>query len=318
MTGSQQEEQPPTTFYARHLGPVDPERWVAPHQVFRQVGAGAVEEILGADGEWHPTDVMARLRRGELAGRLETIPGFMARGEVKVVRRRYAVQARFLSRQAEGGFRLGLAVPAEVERDGAGRPVPAEPLGDEELAALVTFLTGAPLVMTRPAEPDPFDAARLVPADVHTDGRWVWSRGLAVLAERYRLPLEPAFGYHVGERRYLLPDSVAPEVLTRAAALIEAAASAPAGERVREPSVPGQPPPPSQEQRLRALATWHEEWERRHADTTPFRPELHADDPDYNLHYVDLEASPEAQREFNRRSREIMGLDPDTGIWIDE
>jgi hypothetical protein len=323
MTESQQPGRPPITFYARRLGPINEEIWLDPDQVLRQVGAGAavVEEILGPDGQWHPTDLLAWMRRGELAGHLEKMPGFMADAEVKVVRQHYAVQAKLLRRQAEGGCRLSLAAPAEVDRDATRRPAPAEPLGDEDRARLVAFLTEAPLVMTRPDEPDPFDAGRTLPADVHTDGRWVWSRGLAVLADRYGLPLDPSFDYHVNERRYLLPESVTPDVLRRAAALVEAAATAPPtppGEPLREASLPGQPPPPMRQERLRALAAWHAQWEERYAASTPFRPELHPDSEDYNLHYVDLEASDEAQIEYVRRAREIMGLDPETGEWLDE
>lgn len=68
---------------------------------------------------------------------------------------------------------------------------------------------------------------------------------------------------------------------------------------------------------MAALSSWHSEWERRHAASTPFRPELHPGEDDYNLHYVDLEASAEAQREFTVRAREILGQDPETGQAVD-
>ena len=69
--------------------------------------------------------------------------------------------------------------------------------------------------------------------------------------------------------------------------------------------------------RQRALSAWHAEWTRKHAGTTPFRPDLHPDKPDYNLHHVDVDASPEADWEYTRRAREIMGLDPETGLHIE-
>jgi hypothetical protein len=80
--------------------------------------------------------------------------------------------------------------------------------------------------------------------------------------------------------------------------------------------VPGRAAPPTREERLAKLGAWHSEWQRRHAETTPFRPEEHVGE-DYNLHYVDVEASAEAEREFTTRAREIMGLDPETGSRMD-
>ncbi|MBT8225596.1 MAG: hypothetical protein HKP61_11860 [Dactylosporangium sp.] len=82
--------------------------------------------------------------------------------------------------------------------------------------------------------------------------------------------------------------------------------------------MPGQPPRPTRQERLLALSAWHREWEQKHADSTPLRAEEHPEDSDYYLHHVDMDASPEAQWEFTRRAREIMGLDPETGRLLDD
>jgi hypothetical protein len=301
----------PTVAYYARLGVDGKDRAWDPYQLLREVGSeagsqagsgsGTVEEILGPDGEWHGSDVLTRVRRGELPGHLEEVEPFIVRNVVRAYREEFEVQAGYLRRQAEGGFALRLAVAAHVARDAAGRPVPTEPLSIEDSEALVRYLTSAPQVT----------------ADFHTDGRWVWSRDLATLADTYRLPLEPEFAQHVRDRRYLLPHTIHPDVLRRAAALLETAATAPPGQRVREDSAPGQPPTPTAEQRQQALSDWHQEWQERHAATTPFRPEQHADDPDYNVHHVDADAEAQADAEYWRRADEIMGIDHRTGRRID-
>lgn len=65
------------------------------------------------------------------------------------------------------------------------------------------------------------------------------------------------------------------------------------------------------------MSAWHAKWERKHAATTPFRPEQHPEGSGYNLHHVDVDAPPEADWEYIKRSREIMGLDPETGLNMD-
>lgn len=113
-------------------------------------------------------------------------------------------------------------------------------------------------------------------------------------------------------RLYLFPESVADEVLERARALLEDAR-----EPWEEIDIPGRSPEPTRQEQMTALAAWHSQWQRRHEAETPFRPELNRDVPDYNQHYVDLEASAEAQQEYERRAREIRGLDPETGYAVD-
>jgi hypothetical protein len=315
MTGS----EPATTYYAR-LGTGGKDRFMDPYQVLRRVhtATGALDELLGPDARWRGTDVLARMDRGELPGYLDPIEPFVVDALLSKYREEFEVQAGYLRRQAQGGFALRLAVPAQVARDTTGQPVPDEPLSTEDCDALVRYLTSAPLVTTRPDRPDTFDPTRTVTADIRTDGRWVWSTELATLADRYRLPLEPEFAQHIHDRRYLLPDTIHPDVLRRAAALLHTAATTPPGQRVREQSAPGQPPAPTPEQRQQALSDWHQEWQERHASTTPFRPEQHADDSDYNQHHVDFDADADAETEYWRRADEIMGIDHNTGRRIDD
>jgi hypothetical protein len=67
--------------------------------------------------------------------------------------------------------------------------------------------------------------------------------------------------------------------------------------------------------KLMELARWHDEWAKRHTDDGQFRPEEHPDpDSDYNVHHIDVDPSPDAEAEFMMRAREIMGLDPRTGM----
>lgn len=72
-------------------------------------------------------------------------------------------------------------------------------------------------------------------------------------------------------------------------------------------------PPEERVERLRQLAALHDSWVRRYIDETPFEPDDYPERSDYNLHYVDMSASVEAQDEFFEQSRRIMGLDPETG-----
>ena len=57
--------------------------------------------------------------------------------------------------------------------------------------------------------------------------------------------------------------------------------------------------------KLAELSRWHT------------KPEENTEYSDYNLHYVDVEASAEAEDEYMMRAREIMGLDPVTGLPVD-
>jgi hypothetical protein len=64
----------------------------------------------------------------------------------------------------------------------------------------------------------------------------------------------------------------------------------------------------------RQLGEWYDEWSAKHETTTPFRPEEHPQDDDYNLYHVFYEADADAFTELMTRSREISGLDPETGL----
>ncbi|MEV4843014.1 hypothetical protein AB0K20_07320 [Micromonospora matsumotoense] len=68
---------------------------------------------------------------------------------------------------------------------------------------------------------------------------------------------------------------------------------------------------PERQRRLRELAELHARWQATHqVDDVDFTPEgadsTHRRSP-----------SAQAQREYMRRAREIMGLDPDTGHYRD-
>jgi hypothetical protein len=67
---------------------------------------------------------------------------------------------------------------------------------------------------------------------------------------------------------------------------------------------------PERRRRLMELARWREEWQTKHdVDDVEFAPQDAGTDPDRKY------PSPEAEREFIRRAREIMGQDPDTGLY---
>jgi hypothetical protein len=70
--------------------------------------------------------------------------------------------------------------------------------------------------------------------------------------------------------------------------------------------------------RHQELGRWADEWAAKHEATTPFRPEDHPDDPDYNLYYTFLEADSDAFDEFMMKADQIMGIDTETGLPIDQ
>ncbi|WP_229071629.1 hypothetical protein [Actinoplanes sp. DH11] len=284
------------TYYARMRAG---ERATRPSWVLRRVASAdrSVDELLGRDGEWHPTDMLARAERGELPGTLRQTSRHMPEAHADSARVRYGVARRAIAKQRSGEFLLRLAVPGTGTGFG--------PLDAEAQAEVVAFLTGAPLVSTGPA------------GTFRTDGMWVWPESIAGEVLASGAHPEDELYHHILERRFCYPETVEPAVLDRARQLLESAAAGDGTRRVQETNVPGRPAPPTMEERQQALGAWHGEWQRRHAGSTPFRPELHAADPDYNLHHVDLEASSEADHEFLVRAREIMGLDPETGAAID-
>jgi hypothetical protein len=271
----------------------------SPSWLLRRVtsDAGTVDELLGRDGQWRPSQMLVRTERGELPGTLKRMGSRLPRALAGTAQRQFRAVRRALDRQQAGEFVLRVAVP------GTGSAY--EQLDAEARAEVVAFLTQAPVVVAEPS------------GTFRTDGMWVWPESIADPVLASGAPPENQFYYHIQARAYFFPDAVATSVLERARRLLDAAVPADGTERVQETNVPGQPPPPSQEERLRALGAWHAEWQRKHAVTTPFRPERFPDDPDYGQHYVDVEASPEADWEYTVRAREIMGLDPETGELVD-
>lgn len=258
----------------------------------RTADGPVVDEVLGADGEWHASDMLARLERGELSGEQHRLHELIANIVITELRERYQRLAAALAGQARGEVSLRLAEP--VTRRG---------LEAWERDEVVAFLTGAPLVSAD--------------GGVRTDGKWVWDDAVIALARQGAAP-EPGLIYHIGSRLYRFPESVSAEVLERAKQLIATRAAGAAG-RVRE-ALPDGRPVPTQAERLQALAAWHDEWQRKHEGRTPLRPDPERADQesDYGVHYVDVEASSAADWEFTRRARQIMGRDPETGEYLDE
>jgi hypothetical protein len=286
---------PEPLFFGR-LRPDDADS--SPSWLLRRVvsGDGPVDELLGRDGEWRASDMLARTERGELPGTLDRMGPFLAAAIVKNTQRQYRVVRRALARQRAGEFLIRLAVPGTGTVYGK--------LDDEARAETTAFLTGAPLVTSGPD------------GTFRTDGMWVWPESIAAHVTATGEPPEDQFFYHLRARGFFFPETVDDGVLDRARALL-ATAAGDHPDRVRETNVPGQAPPPTRQERLQALGRWHAEWSAKHAGSTPFRPGEHPGEEDYNLHYVDLEASPEAEREYTVRAREIMGLDPETGERVD-
>ena len=270
-----------------------------PSWLLRRGGSGAqlTEELLGRDGEWRPTGMLTAVERGDLPGVVRRVPAPLARGIVNSVRKGYRAARRALDQQQAGEFTLRLATSAVTAED--------PPLDAEARAELAEFLTGAPLVGAGPE-----GACR-------TDGMWVWPESIAATVLASGARPRGIFAYHIRQRHFSFPVSVPPQVIERARRLLELAETSNGSEPVREANVPGRPAPPTREERLAKLGAWHSEWQRRHAPTTPFRPAEHVGEDDYNVHYVDLEASAEAQLEFTARAREIMGQDPETGETVD-
>ncbi|WP_232344899.1 hypothetical protein [Actinoplanes awajinensis] len=258
---------------------------------------GSVDEILGRDGEWQPSDMLARTERGELPGTLELLGPLLPSALASVAQRRFRAVRRALDRQQSGDCLLRVAVP------GTGSAY--QRLDDEARAETVAFLAGAPLVVST------------ADGDFRTDGMWVWPESIAQRVLSTGDPPEDEFFFHIRERAFCFPEEVLPGVIDRARGLLEVAAAGVGSGRVQEVSVPGREPPPTRAERLRALGAWHAEWQAKHAGSTPFRPERYPGDSDYNQHYVDVEASPEADWEYTVRAREIMGLDPETGQPLD-
>jgi len=270
-----------------------------PSWLLRRVRSGAhlADELLERDGEWRPTRMLIAAERGEIPGTLRPVIAPLAKGVTNTVRKRFGAVRRALEQQQAGDFTLRVAAAATRQQE--------QPLDAERRADFAGFLTGAPLVGEGPE------------GAYRTDGMWVWPESIAAAILASGVEPEGIFSHHIASRRFFFPAWIGPEIMDRARRLLETAAASDGAEPVREANVPGRPPPPTREQRMAALSSWHSEWERRHAASTPFRPELHPGEDDYNLHYVDLEASPEAQSEFTARAREILGQDPETGEPVD-
>ncbi|MEU0986027.1 hypothetical protein [Streptomyces sp. NPDC005953] len=75
------------------------------------------------------------------------------------------------------------------------------------------------------------------------------------------------------------------------------------------PTTPPQHPGPAAIRKSRALELAHNEWAEAHADAdVPFRPDApeRRTPSDYNLHYLDVEATPAMDADLDRRYREHL------------
>ena len=87
---------------------------------------------------------------------------------------------------------------------------PDHPLAEpDELQRLVGYLlTGRPLVETTARMPDVVDArqGRVVPANLRTDGQWIWPDGSFYYLARYRLLPDPELVAHIRVMDYRMPE----------------------------------------------------------------------------------------------------------------
>jgi hypothetical protein len=113
--------------------------------------------------------------------------------------------------------------PVEVaelfdEVDEVGGPGFAEThptLDDVECDRVLAYLDGGSPLLTTSARMDDMVAARrghgVVPLNLRTDGRWIWTDAVAYFLRHYRLAPDPRLLEHVRDRRYHVPrvDAVA-------------------------------------------------------------------------------------------------------------
>jgi len=69
---------------------------------------------------------------------------------------------------------------------------------------------------------------------------------------------------------------------------------------------PTKRPHPERIERLAALASLHDQWVADTAETAGFDPAGRPKKSDYNIHHVDLEATPEAGDDFTRKASKIF------------
>src|SRR5947209_5672239 len=124
----------------------------SPGRLLRRVpGPAPRDELLGYDAEWHPTDLLVRVERGELPGRLERIGTVGAEVLAEAARQRHGKLVQALDRQARGELALRVG---DVRRQPDGRPVRVDPLDPITREAVVSFLRSGPVALTRPPRPD--------------------------------------------------------------------------------------------------------------------------------------------------------------------
>lgn len=65
-------------------------------------------------------------------------------------------------------------------------------------------------------------------------------------------------------------------------------------------------PSPGRLRRLAALAQARNDWEDKHLEGAPFRPQGRKQGSDYNQHHLDVDASPDVEAEFAAKAKQIM------------
>ncbi len=128
-------------------------------------------------------------------------------------------------RQGPGG---GTGFPLARVFDGMkadGSPLINRPgLDQQEIPALVAYLTRAPVVLSAPgtARDEVLPSAPAsVPRAFHTDGTWVWPAAVGYYLSLYRLPPQGELLEHIRTRGYAL-SPVQPQVVKAAAAQVMA------------------------------------------------------------------------------------------------
>ncbi len=154
-----------------------------------------VDDELGADGVWRPTDVIDEADSGGLGYDLVAVSPERAE----------AIEQEW---SADGSI-VHLARAADATHDADGRPVPpTDRLADVERSRVVDYLGTAPLVVAAWGyDKDPFDAtgSGAVPLSIRTDGRWAWSESWAYFADRYGFAPEPGLLERIRSADYRPP-----------------------------------------------------------------------------------------------------------------
>lgn len=203
------------TYFVR-LGAADTEE--EPRGLLRRTRAGlrVADHALRPDGRWYPSTTIDDAELGGLTDRLVMTSTANAVRVATAWRTAVASQVRpaLPPYRMDGSVSLrwiGLPQLAPGP-DGSRLPVvPGDrPLDLFERGEVAGYLSTAPVVVaTVGLGPDPLDAAEpeIVPLNIRTDGRFVWSEALAYFASRYGIPPRPPLAAGMREWGYLWPEA---------------------------------------------------------------------------------------------------------------